>query len=30
MKLRNIKESEYEQKNDPKLLLYGDIHKNIN
>ena len=29
MKLRNIKESEYEEKNDQKLLLYGDIHKNI-
>ncbi len=29
MKLRNIKESEHSQKTDLKVLLYGDIHKNI-
>ncbi|MCC3868913.1 vWA domain-containing protein [Terrisporobacter mayombei] len=29
MKLRNIKESNYEQKNDSKLSSYGDIHRNI-
>lgn len=29
MKLRNIKENNDEQPNDSKLVLYGDIHKNI-
>ncbi|WP_282193029.1 vWA domain-containing protein [Romboutsia ilealis] len=29
MKLRNIKESENEQKSDSKLVSYGGIHKNI-
>ena len=29
MKLRNIKESENEQKSDSKLISYGGIHKNI-
>ena len=29
MKLRNIKENNDEQSNDSKLVLYGDIHKNI-
>lgn len=29
MKLRNIKENNDEKPNDSKLVLYGDIHKNI-
>lgn len=29
MKLRNIKENNDKQSNDSKLVLYGDIHKNI-
>ena len=29
MKLRNIKESENEQKSDSKIISYGGIHKNI-